>query len=137
MNTNETPRCLAQCNKGDIDGWIHLAFELEKELNDLKMCYNMLVREREDFIKFTNTLDAPSPKELLVGPIAVAKHVINHLVRSRDLAVEDMKGAMERSESKSQTIKEAWNHINKLITGMLISDERWKSAVNWLNKNRM
>lgn len=30
----------------------------------------------------------------------------------------------------------AWNIIDKLLVGMLISDPRWKPAADWLSKNR-
>lgn len=58
-------------------------WKLERELNNLKHSYQLLVDEREKFIKFTNTLNYPRPKLPLVGPIEIAKHYINYLVESQ------------------------------------------------------
>lgn len=108
-----------------------------KENQDLKSNYDLLVKERKELIQFIKSIDCPPSKKYLVGPVELTEHVINHLVKSRDLAVEDMKGAMERSENRFKALKEAWFIIDKLITGMFISDKRWKLAVDWLNRNRL
>lgn len=39
-------------------------------------------------------------------------------------------------QSQSKKLKEVWRLLSSVLTGMLISDPRWKEAANWLNDNR-
>jgi hypothetical protein len=39
-------------------------------------------------------------------------------------------------ELLSNKLKDAWKLLSSILTGMLISDPRWKEAESWLNDNR-
>lgn len=92
-----------------------LIFKLKEQNRELKSNYDILLKERGELIDYLKSLDYPPAQQVLVGPIELVKHIVNHLIRSRDLAVEDMKGAMERSESKSRKIEELNNIIKDLV----------------------
>lgn len=83
-----------------------LIFKLKEQNRELKSNYDLLVKERGELISYLKSLDYPPAQQVLVGPIELLKHIVNHLIRSRDLAVEDMKGATERSEQKSKILNE-------------------------------
>jgi hypothetical protein len=36
----------------------------------------------------------------------------------------------------SKKLKDVWRILSSILTGMLISDPRWKEAAHWLNDNR-
>ncbi len=61
---------------------------------------------------------------------------VDRLERLRDSNFEDLIRTCASGENKTKIIKEAWSIIDGLITGMLISDPKWKPAADWLNKNR-
>lgn len=77
----------------------------------------------------------------------ILKETTDELVRMElacvSLPTFDPNGAGNCADRQIAAINEllarkdaAWDIINNLVTGMLISDPKWKPAVNWLNKNR-